>query len=110
MTGLSLFRTSSSKFCSVTTLVAPTPITPLSLFRVFCRLRSSVFLAGQPALGVQRRGAASAGRGDRLPVGVVDDIAAGEDALDGGPGGRLVDQEIPLRVGRELSGEQFGAR
>src|SRR5580692_8411216 len=107
MTGLSLFRTSSSKFCSVTTLVAPTPITPLSSFRVFCRLRSSsVFLAGQPPLGVQRRGAASAGRGDRLPVGVVDDVAAGEDALDGRPGGRLVDQEIPLRVGSELAGEQ----
>src|SRR6202167_4287241 len=107
MTGLSLFRTSSSKVWSVTTLVAPTPSHPLTRFLSYV---ISVFPAGQPALGVQRRGAAGAGRGDRLPVGVVDHVAAGEDALDGGPRGRLVDQQITLGVGGELPGEQVRSR
>ena len=39
---------------------------------------------GQPALGVERGRAAGAGSGDGLPVGVVDEVAAGEDAGDAG--------------------------
>src|SRR5207253_7930654 len=53
---------------------------------------------------------ARARRGDRLPVRVVNDVAAGEDALDGGAGGRLVDQQVAVGVGGELPGEQVGAR
>src|SRR5438034_9412861 len=38
----------------------------------------------QPALAVERRFAAGAGGGDGLPIDVIDDVAAGEDALDVG--------------------------
>src|SRR5699024_4815341 len=44
-------------------------------------------LFGEPALGVDRRGAAGAGGGDGLAVAVVHQVAAGEDAGDGGGGG-----------------------
>src|SRR5258708_1912081 len=146
MTGLSFFRTSTSKVSSVTTLVAPTcdhtPLTCDSIIaaqRALCLLRSSRwarlagvaaratctvcscrpgrpvlaagfaqrslsgFLAGQPALGVERGRAAGAGGGDGLPVGAVDDVAGREDALDGGTRRRLVDQQVAVGVGGELS-------
>src|SRR5439155_24081095 len=106
MTGLSFFRTSTSKVSSVTTLVAPTcdhiPLTCDSIIaaqRALClprssrcedspRLRSvrpaqrsrSGFLAGQPALSVERGRAAGAGGGDGLPGGAGDDVAGREGA------------------------------
>src|SRR5512133_3622002 len=113
MTGLSFFRTSVSKVSSVTTLVAPTcdhtPLTCDSIVaarralclggvRVAQRSRSG-FLAGQPALSVERGRAAGAGGGDGLPVGAVDDVAGREDALDGGARRRLVDQQVAVGVG-----------
>src|SRR5438552_12067599 len=107
MTGLSLLRTSASKVSSVTTLVAPTSITSLSLRWVVVR---SSFLAGQPALRVERRRAAGARRGDGLPVRPVHDVTAGEDALNGGPRRRLVDLQVAVGVGGELAGEQLGTR
>ena len=39
-------------------------------------------LLGQPALGIQGSHAAGAGRGDRLAVVAVRDIAGGEDSFD----------------------------
>src|SRR5260370_31532521 len=98
MTGLSRLRTSTSKVSSVTTLVAPTAITSLTLrWLIPATLVTSLFLAGQPALRVQRRRAACPGRGDSLPVRAVDDIAAGEDAIDSGPCRRLIDQQVAVR-------------
>src|SRR5260370_3325702 len=106
MTGLSLLRTSTSKVSSVTTLVAPTAITSLSLRCLIPATQvSSVFLAGQPALRVQRRRAARPRRGDRLPVGAVHDVAAGEDAFDPGPCRRLIDQQLAVSVGGKLARE-----
>src|ERR1700691_6656626 len=110
MTGFSLFRTSASKVSSVTTLVAPTTITSLNLrVNIWC-CGSVFFLAGQPALGVQGGRAAGPGSGHSLPVGVVHHVAAGEHALDGGTRRRLVDQEVSVRIGSQLLGEQFGSR
>jgi len=43
---------------------------------------------GEEPLGVQAGGAAGAGGRDGLPVGVVDDVAAGEDPGEAGPGAR----------------------
>src|SRR3712207_3109244 len=65
---------------------------------------------GQPALGVDGRRGAGAGRGDGLPVDVVDDVTAGEDALDVGPGGRVLDLHVALVVQLELADEQLAAR
>ena len=44
------------------------------------RVAGDVAVVGEPALGVDRCGAAGAGGGDGLPVGVVDEVAGGEDA------------------------------
>src|SRR5580704_527853 len=110
MTGLSLFRTSASNVWSVTTLVVPTTITSLYLrVNIRCCI-SGLFLAGQPAFGVQGGRAARPGGGDGLPVGVVHHVAAGEHAVDGRARRGLVDQEIPLRIGGQLAGEQLGPR
>src|SRR4051812_46273221 len=65
---------------------------------------------GQPALGVDRRRGAGAGGGDGLPVDVVDHVATGEDAVDVGPGGRVLDLDVAGVVQFELSGEQLAAR
>ena len=75
---------------------------------------SAVFSASverrEVALGVQRGGAAGAGRGDRLAVGVVDDVAGGEDTGDVGPGAGRVDLEVALVVQVEQALEELGAR
>ena len=65
---------------------------------------------GEEALGVEGGGAAGAGRGDRLAVGVVDDVARGEDAGQVGPGGGRIDLEVALVVQVELALEELGAR
>src|SRR6266567_1387135 len=102
MTGLLLLSTSASKVASVTALVAPICD---HTFRVWSSIRVDGlgFLGREPALGVDRRRAAAARRGDRLTVGVVDDIAGGEDTLDGSLRGAPVDQEVALGIGRQLS-------
>src|SRR5450756_573468 len=85
MTGLLFWRTSSSQLSSVTALVAPIVITPSVLNSAL--LSSSGRVLSEPALGVDRRGASAARRGDVLAGRVVHHVAAGEDALNGGPGG-----------------------
>src|SRR5688572_18723386 len=65
---------------------------------------------GGVALGVEGGGTAGAGRGDRLTVGVVDDIAGGEEPGHVRPGGRGDDLQVALLVQVELSLEEFGAR
>src|SRR5260370_14410545 len=70
----------------------------------------SGFVVRQPSLRVQRRRAAGAGGGDRLPVGPVHHVARREHALDAGPGAPLLDDQVPLRVGGELPGAQLAAR
>src|ERR1700721_1012004 len=102
MTGVSLLRASVSKVSSVTALVVPPTITSLySRVNIRCFI-SGVFLAGQPALGVQGGRAAGPGGGHGLPVGAVHHVAAGEHALDGRTRSRLDDQEISVRIGGQL--------
>ena len=62
-----------------------------------------VLQRGEVALGVQGGGAAGAGRGDGLAVGVVDDVAAGEHAGQVGAGRRAVDQDVALVVAADLA-------
>src|SRR5215831_9940135 len=71
---------------------------------------ASGFVVGQPSLRVQGRRAAGSRRGDRLPVGVVHHIAGREHPVDPGARGWLFDEQVPLRVGGELPGEQLTAR
>ena len=66
---------------------------------------------GEVALGVEGRGAAGAGGGDRLAVVVVDEVAGRRRR----PGGwcaveRVVDQHVALVVEVDLAVEQLGAR
>ena len=65
---------------------------------------------GEEPFGVQGRGAAGAGRGDRLAVGVVDEVAAGEDARDVGAGGAALDQHVALGVELDVTLDQLVAR
>src|SRR6478735_4266438 len=64
----------------------------------------------EPALGVDRRRGPRAGRGDGLPVDVVDDVATGEHAVDVGAGAGVLDLDVALVVELELTGEQLAAR
>ena len=65
---------------------------------------------GEETFGVQGCRAAGTGGSDGLPVGVVDQVAAGEDAVDVGPGARRVDEHVPGVVEVDLAGEQLRAR
>src|SRR3954447_15124822 len=65
---------------------------------------------GEPALGVDRGGAAGAGRGDGLPVGVVDQVTAGEHAGDRGVRAGRIDPHVALVVGLDLTADQLRAR
>ena len=51
---------------------------------------------GEEALGVEGRRAAGAGRGDGLTVGVVDEVAGGEDAPKVGGGAPGLDEDVAL--------------
>src|SRR5512133_3625168 len=65
----------------------------------------------QPALGVDRGRAAGAGGGHRLPVGVVDDVAGREHAVDAGRGrGRVGRDDVAGLVELDLATEQVGVR
>src|SRR5688572_2704129 len=100
-TGLSLPSTSLAKLVSVTVTVLPamgrspsrSAACPVEPGRRWMYARSAPCGAGgplsalveglgEPALGVDRRRRSGAGRGDGLPVDVVDDVAAGEDPVD----------------------------
>src|SRR5690606_7667432 len=96
-TGLSLLRTSLSKVASVTSLMVATVV-------------SLTLLVGQPALGIDSRLTAGAGRGDRLTVDTVHDVAAGEDAGDVGAGARVLNQDVAVVVQLHLALHQFAAR
>src|SRR5215469_4212414 len=115
MTGLADFSTSTSKVASVTALVAPTCGTPSSshvrpapcaagsIDRVQAgparnSKTSSFLVVGQPALGVQRSGAAGARGRHGLAVDAVDNVAGCEDAIDRGAGGRMRNQDVPIGV------------
>src|SRR5207245_11116821 len=119
--GLVLFKTVPSKVSSVTFLV-PMSWSPFSFLccgaligwgggaRTSSVHVSRVRPACQVALRVQRGRAARPGRRDRLAVSVVHHVTTGEHAGEGGPGGRLLDQQVTLGVGVQLPGEQFAAR
>src|SRR3954451_22375048 len=65
---------------------------------------------GQPALGVDGGGGAGPGRGDGLPVDVVDHVTAGEHAVDVGARGRVLNLYVAGVVELQLPGEQLAAR
>src|ERR1700729_4098360 len=112
MTGLSLFRTSASKVASVTGLVAPTVLDFLPWVTRAMAARGGADLGlviSEPPLRVERGGTASPGSGDRLPVNVVDHVAGGEDAVNRGARAGVLDQEVTLRVDRQLPGEELAA-
>src|SRR5665213_2939575 len=70
----------------------------------------SVVLRGQPAFGVERGCTASAGCGDGLPVGVVDEVAAGEDSVEVRAGRGRFDLHVAGLVEINLAAEQVAAR
>src|SRR5689334_1574137 len=70
---------------------------------------SGVLQVGQVVLGVQGRSTAAAGGGDRLAVGVVHQVAAGEDAGQVGPGAPALGEDVALVVQVDLATEQLGA-
>src|SRR5918997_7135322 len=135
ITGLSDWSTTSEKVASVTS--APAPITfPLlavetpSCKRVWDRpltlgsagrageqrlvlgqqhVAAGVVQVGQVALRVQRPRAPGPGGGDRLPVGVVDQVATGEHAGQVGPGGLAVGDDVALAVQVDLAVDQLRA-
>src|SRR6476661_4540060 len=104
-TGLSLLRTSASNVASVVLETAPMGgpfnsgvragswVDPAG--RVRQHRRRSM---GEEPFGVEGRGTAGAGRGDRLAVGVVDEVAAGEDPGDVGAGAAPLDEHVALGV------------
>src|SRR5579859_1090263 len=112
MTGLSFCRTSVAKVWSVTTLVVPTGGSLLLSVTLDCALGNCALgtlrLAGQPVLGVQCRGAAGTGRGDRLPVLPVHHVTAGEYAVDRGLRAGMTDLQVALGIGVQLALEQLG--
>ena len=65
---------------------------------------------GEEALGVESGGAAGAGRGDGLAVGVVDDVTGAEDTGQVGPGRGRLDLQVALVVQVELALEELRAR
>src|SRR3954470_3976425 len=83
-----------------------------SLWTGFGTLGSPLsFLVGfEPPFGIECSHATRAGGGDGLAVGVVLDVAAGEDALDVGGGGALgqAGDEVAGVLHRELALEQVG--
>jgi hypothetical protein len=73
-------------------------------------LVGDVVQVGEVALGVQGRRTPAAGGGDGLPVGVVDHVAAGEDAVDVGPGALALGQDVALTVQVDLALDQVRPR
>jgi len=69
-----------------------------------------VLEGGEVALGVQGGGASRAGRGDGLPVVVVDQVAGGEDALEVRARGRGLDDDVTVFVGLDLTAYQLRTR
>ena len=53
---------------------------------------------GEEALGIQRRGAARAGGGDGLAVGVVDEVTAGEHSGEARPRARRIHDDVALVI------------
>src|SRR6478735_7385996 len=119
-TGLSFFRTSSSKESSVTFFRAPATATSLTSGggvrgkRSDCRglLRLGGLLvreSSEEALCVQGCRATGAGSRDGLSVRVVDDVASAEDARQVGAGRGGFDLEVALVVEIELALEELRA-
>src|SRR5580704_3109360 len=128
MTGLAEFSTSASNVASVTALVAPTcgtsfplldavrPVWPCGRFclgvarRERARTAASFLVVGQPALGVQRSGAAGARGRHGLPVDAIDHVARREHAIDRRPRRGMIDLDVALSVGGKLTDNELTAR
>ena len=67
-------------------------------------------LGRQEPLGVERGHRARAGRGDRLAIRVVDDVARGEDAGDVRRRRAGLGDQVPRSVVVELVEEELGVR
>ena len=66
--------------------------------------------SGDVTLGVERGRAAGAGSRHRLPVVVVDHVTTGEDTVQVGARGGVVDEHIAVLVEVDLTAEQLGPR
>src|SRR6185369_13393508 len=109
-TGVGDMRTSSVNVASVTAFVVPILLSFRSSSRRLGPARSG--LGGQTcdvALRVERGGTTGAGRGDGLPVGVIDQVTRGEDARDVGPGAWCGDLHVPGLVQLNLVHEELAA-
>src|SRR5690606_14241037 len=62
---------------------------------------------GEVTLRVERRDTPGTGRGDRLAVRVVNEVASGEHPRHVGQAARSVDLHVAFRVGGDLVTEQF---
>src|SRR5690606_12861230 len=67
-----------------------------------------IFGLGEESLGIERRHAAHARRGDRLAVDFVGDVAGGENPGDRRQRGTRRDLEITVGIERQLALEEFG--
>jgi len=65
---------------------------------------------GEETLGVERRRAAGAGRGDRLPVDVILDVAGGEDSRNVRLGRLALRDEVAVLVVVERLDEELRRR
>src|SRR5690606_5210654 len=68
------------------------------------------FLFGQPAFRVDGSRAAGTGRGDRLPVGAVNQVPRCEHTRNAGAGGGVLDLHVALVVDVELVADQLAPR
>src|SRR3954452_14232933 len=65
---------------------------------------------GDVALGVERGRTAGTGGGDRLPIGVVHDVASREDTGEVGRSTRSLDLDVTLVIQLDLAPEELTAR
>src|SRR4051812_30788080 len=108
-TGVLLDSTSAENESSVTATVAL-----VSLMGLLLRWKSgtaqafSLVCFAEPALAVDGGRTPHTGSGDGLAVGVVDEIAGGEDAFDRRVGGAPHDLHVTLVVELDLTANQLG--
>src|SRR5580704_486578 len=108
-------RTGTSEALTFSSNVASVKVSIFSLIASPCRgvqrrtcaiCSRSLAPLLEPALGVDGGHAAGPGRGDRLAVVVVLHVAAGEDAVDAGPGRAVERLDVPVGLQLQLTLEE----
>src|SRR5882724_2251067 len=114
-TGFSLDSTSSAKVLSVTVTVLPAMVSPVSGVTGSVDADGEVGVGnglafGEPPFRVDGGGTAGAGRGDRLTVGAVDQVARREHAVQVGVAGPADGPHVAFGVRVDLADDQLAAR